>query len=75
MVVVLEGGRVKECGPPEVVLPHLPQQDSDKEEDEAPKSEGKEEESEKSSKKVKEASLVLWLGLSHCRSTVLSSAV
>ena len=49
---------MKECGPPEVVLPHLPQQDSDEEEDEGPKSGGKEEEIEKSNTKVKETSMV-----------------
>ena len=59
MVIVLEGGRVKECGPPEVVLPHLPQQDSNEEEDGAPESGVKEEESGKSNKKVKETSVVL----------------
>lgn len=59
VVIVLEGGRVKECGPPEVVLPHLPQQDSNEEEDGAPESGVKEEESGKSNKKVKETSVVL----------------
>lgn len=60
VVIVLEGGRVKECGPPEEVLPHLPQQDSNEEEDRAPESGGKEEEeSGKSNKKVKKTSVVL----------------
>ena len=59
VVVVLEGGRVKECGPPEVVLPHLPHQSSSEEESGSPKSEGKEDKNGRRSEKVKKATLIL----------------
>ena len=59
VVVVLEGGRVKECGPPEVVLPHLPHQSSSEEESGSPQSEGKKNKNGRGSEKVKEATLIL----------------
>lgn len=59
VVVILEEGRVKECGPPEVVLPHLPHQSSSEEESGSPKSEGKEDRSGSRNEKVKEATLIL----------------
>lgn len=53
VVLILEEGRVKECGPPETVLPHLPHQ-SNTEDEEEPKSEEKEEERGRRNMEVRE---------------------
>jgi len=57
MVLVLEEGRVKECGPPETVLPHLPHQSNTEDEDGTPKSEEKEEERGRRNMEVKGANI------------------
>lgn len=57
VVLVLEEGRVKECGPPETVLPHLPHQSNNEDEDEMPKSEEKEEKCGRRNMEVKGANV------------------
>ena len=73
IVVVLEDGRVKECGPPEEILPHLLQQNSSEEESGSPKQEGniKEAKIRRTSEKVKESLLMP----KHLRVVVVSHLV